>query len=456
MRIPPSSFLRLQNAFRRGELLTILAGGDSVARQLSADPDPAVVVYTAETSMMIGAAHVAFERLDVARAYLDYGLSLPTEPDPTATDLYRSARARLGRRTPGGARPAAPPPAFLPTPPAAGGAVVGPYDPAAGYGPAPGYGAPAGPGRAGGPGGSAPYLMAPPAAKRSARSHGGTSLRDWAALTSIEIATQTGRYDEALAALTPLLEPTRAVTTRFSATRAQALITSVRGDDEAAHYLLNTAAGLANRVPSQFRSALVEADRAMVLAGQGRLHEAVTIADRVLAQLVRPVSGEYQLWAATEAASVALTLSRRAARDGDLLTAQRLLRVGEGAARSVGRHQLEGQVALTRGVGLGAEHHYDAAEQSILVALGIFHTYGYRPAAAQCIFEQGRLAHERGLVRSAGPLYERALAEHSELGLPREMRQLRRLLDALASNLSPADADQAAAAARFPTVGPRR
>ncbi len=454
MRIPPTSFLRLQNAFRRGDLLTILAEGDLVAREVSADPTAAA--YTAETSMMIGAAHAAFERLDTARTYLDYGLSLPPEPDPTLSELYRAARGRVGRRLPGGTRPAAAPPAFL-RPDGSGAAagadpgVAGPFamtstyaQPASGAGGPQGFGAPPG------------YLPPATTRKRSARVRGGSSLRDWSALLSLEIAIQTGRYDDALAALTPLLEPSQAVTTRFTATRAQAAITSARGDDEAAHYLLNTAAGLANRVPSQFRSALVEADRAMVFAGQNRVHEAVTIADKVLAQLVRPISGEYQLWAASEAAAVALTLSRRAGRDGDLLTAQRLLRVGEGAAQSVGRHHLAGHVALARGVGLGAERHYDAAEESLLVAMGLFNTYGYRPAATHCLFEQGRLAHERGLVRSALPLYQRALVEYADLGLPREVRQVRRLLDALTAHRTPAEAEQAAAAARFPTVGPRR
>jgi len=444
VRIPPSSYLRLQSAHHRGDHLRVLAEGDAVAHEIKNDPDPGVDTdqWLAEAALMVGAAHVAYERLEVASTYLEYGVAMwqrvpgggraATGPAIGANAATRPARVlRIGR-------PSAPPVglgeasrastiAMTQGPFGTGGDLPNAYAPGAG--------------------GAAPFPGLPN--QRIVTGKLDTSATDWAELQLLEIAILLGRYDDALARITPLLDPMRPTTTRFTATRAQASIAALRGDDETAHFLLNTATGVANRVPSQYRVALVEGDRSMVLAGQGRTREAVAIADRLLGKLVRPAVGAHQLWSNAEGAAIALTLSRATANEGDVLTAHRLLLVGEQAAQPVGRALFAGHVSLARGVSQALAGDHDGAESSLLDALQLFGTYGYRPAAALTLLEQGRLAHRRGLVRTARQLYGHALDELRAIGQVREVRVVRRLLDALDDQRPPV-VDAGAAARPFP------
>jgi hypothetical protein len=203
-------------------------------------------------------------------------------------------------------------------------------------------------------------------------------------------------------------------------------------------------------VPSKFRVALDEGDRAMLFATQGRTREAVTIADRLMGKFVRPPVGPHQLWSNAEGAAIAFTVSRASANEGDSLTAQRLLLVGEQAAQPLGRAFLAAHAALTRGVIQGLSGDHTGAESALITALQTFNTYGYRPAAAMTLLEQGRLAHRRGLVQSARPLYERAIEELRDLGQPRELRFARQLVAALDGQQPPIVGPAAPAARPFP------
>ena len=263
-----------------------------------------------------------------------------------------------------------------------------------------------------------------------------STTRDWYALVLLDLHLKLGRYDDALAAVTPLLEPARAPDIRFAATRAQSAIATARGDYETAHFLLNTATGLALRIRSRFRSALVDGDRAILLATQGRLYEGIGLADRVLTSFVRPAIGDYQNWGNTEGAAIAMSISRAAAGAGDQLTAQRMLIQGTTAAERVPSIYLKAHLDLTRGVFWSAERSFDAAEAALLDAQRGFELLGCEPAMAVTTLEQGRLAHRRGLTLSAEPLYQRALAELRPLGHAREIGETRRLLAALAQQTS--------------------
>jgi hypothetical protein len=392
VRLPPPSFLRLQNASRRHDHLLILAEGDRVAGQLRQlpDPDAEVAGWIAETALVLGVAHAAYERAEAASSYLAFGLAAANaatesgarRPDPTSSP-------RLARRS-----------------------------------------------------------SAAPVAVDAA-------LTDRCEVLLLELQLSTGAFEAAAARLPTLLEPTRPTAVRFAATRTQAALASIRGDDEAAHFLLNTATGLAQRLPSRMQVAFVEGDRSIVLANQGRRREAVAIADRLLASFVRPAVGAAQRWSNAEAAAVALTLSRLCAVEGDTLTAQRLLNLGRQAAAPLDLASLRAQASLAAGVALAAEGDIAGSEQALLDAHSTFTTYGYLPASAITTLEQGRAAHRRGLVRSARPLYDRAIDELRSLGMPRETRQCRRLIDALDAGRPPLVEEQPSGPARFPSPRPR-
>ena len=289
---------------------------------------------------------------------------------------------------------------------------------------------------------------APPAAHRWGRRRCGAARSanrlDWFELALVDVLLRTGRYTDVLARVPRLSDPTHTAEVRFSALRAQASVLTAQGQYEGAHHLLNTAGGITERLRSRFRAALIEGDRAIVLASQGRQFEAITAADRVLASLIRPPIGEYQQWSNREAAAIALSLCRAASANGDQLTAERMLLLGTTATQRVGTPYLQAHLDLARGVFWTLQGDLDGAEAALVSAGRQFVLLGCVPAAAAATLEQGRLAHARGLVHSARPLYDRALEDFRRLGQPREVNEVNRLLSAL----GPADRNTAAPAPR--------
>ena len=403
MPTPPSAYLRFERAYRRGDHVVVLAEGDRVADQLSAAGQTELIP---EVLVQIGAVHAAQDRFVPAAAYLEQGLAMAASLAPP----------------PNPAGPRATPPGPAPAPPAP----RGPFDPLP----------PGGPFSASGP--TAPWLPGAPAGGGGDRL-GSSALRaarlanrlDWFALALLDVWLRSGRYDDVLARAPNLVDPTHRAEIRFAATRAHAAALGARGQFEGAHHLLNTAGGLASRIRSRFRAALIEGDRAVLLAAQGRLLEAITAADRVLPSMIRPPVGEYQQWSNAEGATIALALSRTASATGDHLTAQRMLHLGTTATQRVSSIYLHAQLDLSRGVLWLLEGDLDAAEASLVSAGRQFGVLGCAPAGALTTMEQGRLAQARGLVRSARPLYERALADFRRLGQPREISELTRLLSGL-------------------------
>lgn len=251
---------------------------------------------------------------------------------------------------------------------------------------------------------------------------------DAAELVLLDLELRLGRYADVAARLQPLLEPERPIETRFGATRAHAALATLRGDHQLAHQLLNTAGGLAERMRSRFRHALVEGDRAILLAAQARLFEAAGTADRVLASLIRPAMGPMQQWADTQAATVAAALARAGAVNGDTLTAQRFLIAGTRAAQRAGGSWLAAQLDLATGALATAEGEYGRAEPALLDARATFTRLGAEPSVALAILEQGRLALARGLYATAQPLLAHATSELARLGHAVDAREARGLL----------------------------
>jgi ATP/maltotriose-dependent transcriptional regulator MalT len=254
---------------------------------------------------------------------------------------------------------------------------------------------------------------------------------DWCELLLCEVHLRTGRTAEATDRLVTLVEPHRDEAIRFAALRAQAVVAALGGRYERAHHLLNSAGGVAARIPSRHRGALVERDRALVLAGEGRVHEALAIAERVATPLIRPVAGPHQRWSRLEAASMALALARTVTRTGDELSGRRLLAMGEAALAGVHAPFLDAHRALARAVVLGPDGEPGEIEDLLTRATTTFEHAGDRPAAALVAREHGRLAHVRGLERSARPFYVQAAAELRSYGWTVDAAEADRLRAAL-------------------------
>ncbi len=71
---------------------------------------------------------------------------------------------------------------------------------------------------------------------------------DWYALLLVQLEVLVGRYQQAWPLIQQLVEPDRPIETRLGATRAQLSVNAAFGDYETAYQLLNTAAGLADRL----------------------------------------------------------------------------------------------------------------------------------------------------------------------------------------------------------------
>jgi len=244
------------------------------------------------------------------------------------------------------------------------------------------------------------------------------------ALTLVDLRLLLGRYQEAWALVEVLAEPARPPETRLGATRAQLAIMATFGDFETALQLLNTAAGLADRLRSRQLAAMVDGDRAVVLAIQGRVIEAAAFADQVLPSLAHPAPGPLPAWSAAQAVTVATTVARHAATAGDAMTAERMLFLAAEPAGRTGRRFDQAQLELARGVVWREGDRAGDAETALIEARRQFLALDCAPAAAMAQREEARLAATRGLTASARPRFERARDEFAALGLAREVSEL--------------------------------
>jgi hypothetical protein len=240
-----------------------------------------------------------------------------------------------------------------------------------------------------------------------------------------------GRYREVWPRVQKLSEPGRSLEARLGATRAHTALATAFGDFDTAHQLLNTATGLAERLPSHQLSVMVEGDRAIVLAEQGRTLEATSFAMSALALLARPGPGRHLAWARGHAITIATTVARQVATgDGDLGASERLLAIIEPLVERDGRTLDRAQLALARGVVWRESGHLAEAESALDAARRTLLGLGCAPAAALAQREEARLAVVRKLEASAQPLYVRARDEFAALGLTREVAQIDTLLRA--------------------------
>jgi hypothetical protein len=427
---PPRAHQRFERAVRRGDHAAVVASGDHVADELDA---AGLAGLIPEVLLHTGAAHAALDRFESAAVYLEQGLAMagdlaPPIPAPPRAAPSPNAQGQVLTQPPAPAPPT-PPPGPAPGPAPATGPAPGPFGQpvTAQRSRAGAFAAPPSAALPGNPAGAGSAAQ-PSAVRRAIRA---ANRFDWFELALLDVDLRLGRYAGVLARVPLLVDPTHGAEIRFAATRAHAAVLGAQGQFEGAHHLLNTAGGLAARIRSRFRLALVEGDRAVLLAQQGRLLEAITASDRVLPSLIRPPLGEHQQWSTAEGAAVALSVSRAASASGDHLTAERLLLLGTTASAHVGGAYLSANLDLTRGVFWLLERDLDAAEAALVSATHQFGILGCAPAVARATLEQGRLAHIRGLARSARPLYQHALDDFRRLGQPRDVTETMRLLTSL-------------------------
>lgn len=258
----------------------------------------------------------------------------------------------------------------------------------------------------------------------------------------IGLLLQLGRYAPAVPHIAPLEEPHRSLESRFVAARARAHLAAVGGRPEDGHQFLNTAASLANRIKGGFPVALVDADRSVLLATQGRLFEAVALADHVLPKLLRPVRGSYGRWAGASLQAVAFTMSRHCIDQGRGPDAERFLVAGisgvERAPSLFGTSNME--LAMARAWRNRRE--LDQAEAALRKAAAGFGHLGCAPGLALVSLEEACLAEVRRLGTSTRALFERALAEFEELGHAWEVSVLRHHLGVVRERAPVAAASQ--------------
>jgi tetratricopeptide (TPR) repeat protein len=244
---------------------------------------------------------------------------------------------------------------------------------------------------------------------------------DTFSLIQLDLLLLVGRYREAWPLIQKLGEPGRPLESRLGAARAHVALAAVFGDFDTAHNLLNTAAGLAHQLHSRIQAVVVDGDRAVVLASQGRTVEAVRVTDEVLPLLARPGPGPRVAWALAQGITGATAVARSCAVGGDVATAERVMAAISGIAELPGRAFDRGQIALARGTAWRASGLLREAEAPTTQARRTFLELGCAPAAALAQLEEARLAVDRGYQASSRPLFDRARSEFAALGLRREV-----------------------------------
>jgi len=254
-----------------------------------------------------------------------------------------------------------------------------------------------------------------------------------AAITLVGVLLVTGDLTEAWNHAGWLTEPHHNVETRLAGTRAQAAIRNAFGDSEIAFHLINTASGLALQCRSRLRSAVVETDRAMVLASVGRVGEAVHLVDEVLPRLGVRVPGPLGVVATSQAAAAAAAVGIAAANAGDVATARRLAEAAVTAADASGRSLARGEADLAVAAAARAGGMLRTAEQSAFDARQRLAELGAVPLAAAALRERAAIAWYGGSTQAAADLAAQAVRELEPTGYRVELAATRRFLDHVAA-----------------------
>ncbi len=255
-------------------------------------------------------------------------------------------------------------------------------------------------------------------------------------LQLVEVLLAMGRFGEARQMAEPMLSARHHAASRMGAARALAALHLAGGDPTGAHAWLDEAAARAAGLGGDLGLALVHADRAVVVAGSGRLHEAVTMGAEVLTRLDRAGSGTRSTsMALTQASVTATAVALAAAHAGDIGAASVLL--AEADRRAVLGHrpadEASRDVVRSAVLRLASQPPGGLAERAGRVLGAV----GAQPAQATAVREQAMIAEASGRHASAVVLARHATTMFARLGMVTE----RRRTDALVAELGPADED---------------
>lgn len=250
-------------------------------------------------------------------------------------------------------------------------------------------------------------------------------------LLLVDLQMRLGRWSDAMAGVQELEQPGHRLEIRLGATRARIALATTQSDFATAHQLLNTASDLARRGNGRILAAMVEGDRALVLAAQGRFVEAVGFVDAAVPRLVGAGSSPEQQWANAQAVAVLTGLARLLGQGDDPSDAERMVSLARDPVARIGDSFWTGQLELATSAVKRREGDLDMAEALAQHATQRFSHLGAAPSLALAHLEQARLAEAREWTVSARALYERAGREARTLRMAHEAAEARRALERL-------------------------
>lgn len=232
--------------------------------------------------------------------------------------------------------------------------------------------------------------------------------RDHHLLLLAELRLATGATLDATTDLETLATPTTRPGLRLGATRGLIRVRTAAGQRDSAHLLLNAATDLAHGRRSALEAALVEADRAMVLAHEGRVTEATRHALDATARLTRSGRGAHGVLCLANAAACAAVVGRACAWSGDPGGAHALVDLAFDAAGRSGRTLPVADALIARSATRRLVGDLAGADDDASRAVRLASALGADPATGLALLELGATAVVAARLASAAPLLERA------------------------------------------------
>lgn len=241
---------------------------------------------------------------------------------------------------------------------------------------------------------------------------------------------EAARHAEALS------QPGHSLEVRLEATRIQVMLCLEAADDLSTNQLLNSAAHMAERANSSRLRAAVDADRALVLAVQGRVTEAATLLSSNLEPLTQGGSTPEQAAANLDAVRAICAITRSACSRGRPEVARPLLIHAARASASGDAAHARALSDLASGVmhaagGIHGRADWEMADSLIHLAAVRLAALGAAPDALVARLEAARLIEMRGWTDNATGAYRTVLADAVAMGMTRTAREARTALDRL-------------------------
>ena len=251
-------------------------------------------------------------------------------------------------------------------------------------------------------------------------------LSHWV-LQLAEVTHQQGHIGRSVHLARQLWDGPYEVVVRTGAARALAAANLHHGDVASAHRWLDQASAVAGSAYGTLYQSLVHADRALVIAADGRMDQAIEMTFEGIERL----DAYNNHLARAQAAVTAAVVSLAAAHHGDLWSARHL------HSEAVRHHHLthrpitDALIDLSWSAVMRLDGQLEAAEAPAERAARTLATAGAEPARAVAVREQSLVAAARGQWSSAVALADHAAQMFASLAMPLEQARTRSLLDEL-------------------------